>query len=262
MDTSGRLGTDSDAESVPCVLWGLPTAVSVIQEGDPNDFSMRFARVHQETAEKQFLQDKNSILSGLLCIRTLELDIAHGMIRDCEARISQLEAKNAELTASLDSYSNKTFKQALLAHEIWAPVRDCEARVAKLEATNAELKATMDSWSLVGKDTSIGKKWDPIPEMMRSVVTESAVSSPITLSQVVRELGYVCSGSELRRLAAIVHEAFVSEHGHPPRPKVYYDDMGQAERLSCFTEDDRRFLVRVLTSSKILQGRPKRGMPG
>lgn len=191
---------------------------------------MAFARDYQDVAEKQFLMDKNALLSGQLCIKTLELDLAHKMIKECEERIRTLEEHNVLLSTDLGKYTKRDEVQKTLGSQIWTTVeRRCEHPHC----------------------------WDSSPEILRSGAIQNPASSPITLSQVLRGLGYQCSGSDVRKLAAIVHESFVLEYGHPPRPKVYYDDAGQAERLSCFTEDDRPFLERVLTSSSLLKCRPR-----
>lgn len=221
---------DPGPRPVPSVLWGLPSAVSVIQEGDANAVSMSFARDYQDLAERQFLMEKNSSLSGLLCIKTLELDIANEMIKECENRIRVLEDQNSLLSADLRRYTERDQVQEFLTRKLWPPV---ERTVQGYES------------------------WDSSPEILRSGMALSTTSSPITLSQVLRGLGFQCSGSDVRRLAAVVHEAFVREYGHPPRPKVYYDNSGQAERLSCFTEDDRDFLERVLMNTPLLQKRPQ-----
>lgn len=213
-------------QSVSSVLWNFPVAAPVVRGGDPNDFSMHFAREHQDTAEKQFLLDKNTILSGQLCVKTLELDIAQNTIQKLLACIQSLEEQNDALAAQLQRLSDKDDVQVKLSQEIWS------------------------------SDTT-SSCWDSSLEFKDNPALRAAPSPPITLSQVLRGLGYQCSGTDLRKLAAMVHEAFMRKHGHPPRPMIYYDDEGQAERLSCFTENDREFLENVLTSSALLKARQR-----
>lgn len=228
---NSRTNDCSPLPSVSAVLWEFPVAAPVVGDGDPNDFSMHFAREYQDNAEKQFLLDKNTILTGQLCIKTLELDIAHNNIQELRACIQSLEDKNSLLTSELKQFRDKEEAQARLSQEIWTPV---ERKIQAPSSTSA---------------------WNPSPEFLDNPAVRTGTSPPITLSQVLRGLGYQCSGTDLRKLAAMVHEAFQLKHGHPPRPMIYYDDEGQAERLSCFTEDDRGFLEEVLTSSALLKAR-------
>lgn len=216
------------AQSVSSVIWEFPVAVPVVAEGNPNDLSMRFAGRYQSAAENQFLLDKNTILSGQLCVKTLELDIARNEVKALQERVRCLEEQAALLTGELKQYKDKDEAQARLSREIWTPIRD-------------------------NQDVVEEPAWDASSEFQQQQPALTTSAAPITLSQVLRQLGFQYSGTDIRKLAAVVHDAFLRRYGHPPRPMVYYNSEGQAERLSCFTEDDRVFLEEVITSCPLFK---------
>lgn len=212
------------------IIWDFSLPTTQIIEGDPNDFSMQFASLHQERAEQQFLRDKNTILAGQLCIKTLELDIAHNRLMELSASIESLEQRLANAISELQQYRDKDEAQNRMQQEIWGPLKRSEP------------------------DGS----WNPAPVLLDSPVLRMSAACPgppITLSQVLRSLGLHYSGRVVRNLGAIVHDAYVSKHGHPPRPIIYYDGEGQAEKVSCYTEEDRNFIEDVVLGFDLVRRR-------
>lgn len=200
-----------EEKSVSGILWDFPLAAPPICDGDPDAFSMQFAAVHEERAAQQFLRDQNSVLSGLLCIRTLQLDIANGQILELQASLAAVEEK----------------------------LQQCKDREEEQD------KLAKDIWTTRGRKDPDGS-WDPQPVLLDSPVLRSSTAPPVTLSQVLRGLNLHYDTAVMRKLACTVLEAYKRTYGVTPRPTVYYDDDGHVERLGCYTEDDRDFIEDVV----------------
>ena len=89
--------------------------------------------------------------------------------------------------------------------------------------------------------------WDPPPVLLSEVDNEG----PVTLKGVATELGLKLDDRELATVSSRVQEVYEGAHGKLPDPRVFYDEKGWAQRVGCFTQRDRRILVRCLTGHDV-----------
>lgn len=211
----GAISVTGSLWDFPVLFPALPSPPPPPPVGDPNTVSMQAGALYQHHAEMEFLRVRNHQLSELVEERTQEVQKSRELIQSLQSTLALVQAE-------LEDFRQKEEAQNRLSEGIWGPI----------------VRPDPDG------------SWDPEPVLLDGPVTcgldDDMAGRPLTLGRVLRGLGYRCSQAEVRKLGALVHQAYEKAHGHPPIPTIYYDDDGQAERIGCFTERDREFITTVV----------------
>jgi hypothetical protein len=136
----------------------------------------------------------------------------------CKELTRQLEETRTEI-ALLRKEQEKRDEQERIIEDIWGPITRPRPDVT----------------------------WDPPPVLLSEVDSER----PVTLNGVATELGLKLDDRELAAASSRVQELYEGVHGRLPEPRVFYDEKGRAQRVGCFTQRDRRILVRCLTGDDV-----------
>jgi len=205
----------------------------------------------------------------------------HGCLNDADnemaRRAKEAEAKNIELNRCLSQLA----MQAHIAREDLANVRaehkelqqQLEARMkettelkAELQAKKQELLAVRDELLLLqskqakledqdllavdiwgpGNARKPDATWDPPPVLLYQAKRNRSEDKPLSIGRVAADLGIKHGKEQQRFLAKKVREAFKRARGKSPEPRVFCDSDGAPERIACFSEKDREFLVEIV----------------
>ena len=217
-------------------LWDVPAPF--MQVGSVYSASMQAGATLQEEAELSYARDiisKNMEMCRLLGLRTLALTVADESIVSLKGRIAALEAGLAEEQAS----------SARLKFELGQQ----RERIVEYEAKDAALdRINFDVWEPMGRRAAYFQ--DQLPVLLDSPCTDSYMDQPLQLGRVVRDMGFVCKPTELRRLGALAYHAFARVHGTAPVARVFYVRDGSPQRVSCFTRRDRDLVINVITEHR------------
>ena len=218
MDLVTFSGDTKGPKSISPIGWNLPLTVSVVPVGDANDPSMRVAGRYQTLAENQFLLDKNSILSGQLCVASLQLDLARNEVKTLKEDIQNLRLL---LSATYDE-------------------------VKRLRKDDPIAKAQFADVMRMNSAT-----YTP-PNSISDMFTSPNAPKPITISCVICRMKYDPFAQDIEKLSDYVREAYVQEYGHEPETLSYYEREGDFCWCSSYTEHDSAFIERVLRSCPLV----------
>jgi hypothetical protein len=210
---------------------------------------MQAAAALQASAELAYAKDmfaKNTELCTQLGLRTLALTVANESIVSLKAKVAALETSLEEERANSLGLKTSLEQERGNCLELEALLEEERARIREYEVKDeAQDRLSEEIWGR--REPSFS---DPLPVLLDSPCTAAYMDQPLQLGRVVRDMGFVCRPTELRKLGALVYNAFTRVYGIAPVARVFHGKDGTPQRVCCFTRRDRDLVINVIMENR------------